>query len=257
MLTSSNKFGSAWYDSHCHLDKLPQLNRCLKEAAVSSIRHFVLPSTEQPQWHTALQIQKNHPNIKIALGTHPWFVKSPSDEATQLTEAIGAYSPCAVGEIGLDFYKAKTQRPKKIDQIESFCLQLGIARNFDLPVIIHSVRAHQEVIQFIKKENIESGVIHAFSGSLELAKQFLDLGFYLGVGPLCLRSEKLLSVIEKLPLAQLILETDAPYVTANDYESNSLLALIDVAKKVSSVKQMDLDDLKQITTENSLRLFGA
>lgn len=240
-------------DAHCHLNALSQPALCQTEAAEQGICGFVVPSTEADSWADVLALSSS--NIAVALGTHPWFVKDADTEASLLRQAITPQM-AAVGEIGLDYATSKNQpRPERALQRDSFRQQLNIAVENQLPVIIHSVRAHADVLADLKAAHSRCGVIHSFIGSTEQAQAFVDQGFCLGVGPSALNSTKTSRALAEIPLASLMIETDAPFGRLNRSMNNPLLALLAVAKWVAEQKQLPLDLVRQQTSQNAQQLF--
>ncbi|MFT4674533.1 MAG: TatD DNase family protein [Reinekea sp.] len=253
MLTSKRHSDSGWIDSHCHLNELSNPAAQIKQAQQAQIDYFVIPGTAPQQWPEVIEWQSGH--CAIALGTHPWFVDPSKDQVGQLIAALQQCVVVAIGEIGLDFYPSQSQpRPDRGQQQQLFEAQLIIAKEHCLPVIVHSVKAHQQVIDTLRRLDIDAGVVHAFVGSAELAKQYIDLGFHLGVGPLILKSPKTRAALVQVPLSHLLLETDAPFSNSRS-ASNPLLELLSVAQCVAEIKQISLAQLQQATRGNSQRLF--
>ncbi len=254
MLTSElEQFQGGWFDSHCHLNEVDHLLSNLNEAEQNGIRNYLVPSTESSMWASVQKLKTVH--VQVALGTHPWFVKNASEEAMLLEHAIAVCRPSAIGEVGLDFYPAKTLRPSRELQLSSLELQLNVAQKSQLPVILHCVKAHQELIALLKHYKISAGVVHAFAGSYELAKQYLDLGIKLGVGPALLKSYKLQTTVQKCPMESLLLETDAPFMAIEKRATNPLLDLIAVGEKVAALKKLSDIEVRTTTRENAEGLF--
>ncbi len=243
--------GNGLFDSHCHLNDVANLEYCLANASAQGINHFVVPGTQSKQWQEVSALTSSH--VSIALGTHPWFVVDPVLEATELERTIKVNRLSAIGEIGLDYYVNESKpRPERDIQQASFDNQLAIASQAHLPVIIHSVKAHNDIIAILKRYPSVTGVIHAFNGSYELAQQYLNLGFSLGIGPILLRSKNTRVTVGKIPLESLLIETDAPYMSN---ANNPLLNLIDVANTIASVKKITLQEVGLQTTQNAQSLF--
>ena len=160
----------------------------------------------------------------------------------------------AIGEIGLDYYWDKDNKAK---QREVFCKQLEIAEKLKVPVVIHSRDSINETYEILKKYKV-SGVIHCFSGSLEMAKKFISLGFLLGIGGVVtFKNSKLFEVIEKLKLTNIVLETDSPYLTPepNRGKTNESSNIPYIAQKIAEIKNISLEKVAKITTENAIRVF--
>ena len=244
-----------WFDSHCHLNHLDALTSHLSVAAENGIRQFLIPSTEREQWPTVQRLATER--FHYALGTHPWFVTDAQAEATALENAIGKHLPHAIGEIGLDYYAAKSPRPAPELQRDSFERQLIIAKQHQLPVILHCVKAHQDVIVLLKRSRVTLGVVHAFNGSYPLAKQYLDLGFKLGIGPALLKSPKLQATVQQCGIQHLIVETDAPYLSSEPSAKSPLLALLAVGHCLAQQLSLEADDVRAHTAATARQLFNA
>tara|TARA_B110000091_G_scaffold149991_1_gene159640 strand:- start:119 stop:886 length:768 start_codon:yes stop_codon:yes gene_type:complete len=202
-------------DSHCHIDfccfdhdRNDVLNSC-KKLAVDTI---VIPGTEASQWQKQIDLCHLYPQLRFALGLHPYFLKSfESLHLVELSQLLNKYQDkvIAVGEIGLDTH---------IDvdwnlQLQVFEQQLLIAEERMLPVILHHRNSHNELIRTLKaKKFTQGGIVHAFSGSVEVAKTYIDLGFKIGVGGgiTYSRASKTRNTLAQLPINCLVLETDAP-----------------------------------------------
>lgn len=244
---------SGWFDSHCHLTHLTDYTSSWNEANRLGINSCFIPATESAEWHYILKLQSE--SIAVGVGTHPWYVKKPSDEANKLESALADHRINAVGEIGLDFYPSERKpRPEKTLQLESFQRQLSLAMQFKKPVVIHEVKAHQEVLKILKSSHCANGVIHAFSGSYEIAKAYVDQGFCLGIGPHVMRSNKLQAAVKQLPRDRILLETDAPYMAIQKGE-NPLIDLLSVARSVATLWGESEAVVQEQTTSNAASLF--
>ena len=202
-------------DSHCHIDfccfdhdRNDVLNSC-KKLAVDTI---VIPGTEASQWQKQIDLCHLYPQLRFALGLHPYFLKSfESLHLVELSQLLNKYQDkvLAVGEIGLDTHIDVDWKL----QLQVFEQQLLIAEERMLPVILHHRNSHNELIRTLKaKKFTQGGIVHAFSGSVEVAKTYIDLGFKIGVGGgiTYSRASKTRNTLAQLPINCLVLETDAP-----------------------------------------------
>ncbi|MEH6649298.1 MAG: TatD family hydrolase [Motiliproteus sp.] len=212
-------------DSHCHLDFEqfdPIREQVLLESYRVGVRDIVVPGVEAQYWDRLCQLcfsqqQHDHPRLWASLGLHPCFIEKhqPGDLARleKLLRARGSGSLCrvvAVGEIGLDFWLPDSDRST---QLALFSEQLVLAKKFDLPVLLHARKSHDQVLQQLRGTPLgRGGIVHAFSGSLQQAEQYIALGFKLGVGGAVTypRATKLRSTIKLLGEEHWVLETDAP-----------------------------------------------
>jgi TatD DNase family protein len=202
-------------DSHCHLDfscfdhdRAQILNNCRKLA----IKTIIIPGTEVVQWQKQIELCHLYPQLRFALGLHPYFLNNfESLHLVELSRLLNQYqdSVVAVGEIGLDSHIDVDWKL----QLQVFEQQLLIAEEHMLPVILHHRNSHNELIRTLKVNKFtQGGIVHAFSGSVQEAKTYIDLGFKIGIGggityP---RSSKTRKTIAQLPISCLVLETDAP-----------------------------------------------
>jgi len=202
-------------DSHCHIDfccfdhdRNDVLNSC-KKLAVDTI---VIPGTEASQWQKQIDLCHLYPQLRFALGLHPYFLKSfESLHLVELSQLLNQFQDkvLAVGEIGLDTHIDVDWKL----QLQVFEQQLLIAEERMLPVILHHRNSHNELIRTLKaKKFTQGGIVHAFSGSVEVAKTYIDLGFKIGVGGgiTYSRASKTRNTLAQLPINCLVLETDAP-----------------------------------------------
>jgi len=213
-------------DSHCHLDNKvfqEQLPSLLTQCAKLAINRMIIPAISPDNFDKVLDLTKHYHNkpIKLypCLGIHPWFLAGLNDShleqlSTKVTQEKN--NIIAIGEIGIDGANIKRHdEPEKerLKQQHFFDFQLNLAKQHKLPVIIHHRQSHQYIVPLLKKYKLaQAGVIHGFTGSYQQAKDYLDLGFKLGIGSTITysRAKKTINAIKRLPLESLVLETDAP-----------------------------------------------
>jgi len=160
----------------------------------------------------------------------------------------------AIGEIGLDYYWHKDNKEKQRDV---FHKQLKLAEKYNLPVVIHSRDSIGEVYEILKEYSL-CGVIHCFSGSKEMADNFVKLGYMIGIGGvLTFKNSKLYQVVESLPLESILLETDSPYLSPEPFRGkvNESRNIPIIAEKVAEIKGLSLETVEKITTDNAIRMF--
>ncbi|WP_162902444.1 TatD family hydrolase [Facilibium subflavum] len=198
-------------DTHCHLDfdifdqtRLSLLQDCQN----NDITHFINPATSFDRWQKVIEITQKHSNITPALGLHPVFIEQhDKNHLDLLADWLDTHSIKIVGEIGLD--KRIADFPK---QQSFFQAQLELAEQYKKPVIIHSVKSHNEIIQILKSIKFtQGGIIHAFNGNINTAKSYAHLGFKLGIGTLLhYPHSKIAKDISQFHIDWLVLESDAP-----------------------------------------------
>ena len=243
-------------DTHCHLD-FPVFDDdrdvILKNCQDNNIDAIVVPGVNHKNWQRVISLSRQYEIIHPALGLHPCFLhEHQADDLDKLAQLCDTESLVAIGEIGLDFYDNKRHKKpvdepdREIDrnlvrdqQRHYFSEQLQIARQYQLPVLIHARKSHDEVIQYLKAAQLQPGIIHAFSGSYEQAREYLKLGFKLGFGGAYTypKASKLRSLLLRLPLDAWVLETDAPDMSPVDHhgERNSPLYLTEIAQEFISL----------------------
>ncbi|MBO9490175.1 TatD family hydrolase [Endozoicomonas sp. G2_1] len=261
-------------DSHCHLDfaefdqnRTQLLNQCYQQ----NIRRIVIPSIAPSNWQQVLALatpdnqenkQPSSPTLFPCLGIHPWFLNDLSESVLeQLNQLISQHKNeiIAVGEAGIDGAIAKQQGNLTKQQV-FFEYQLMLAKQHDLPIVVHHRQSHQWLAPALKIAHLaRGGVIHAFSGSYQQAKQYLDLGFKLGIGGTISyeRAQKTIKTVKKLPLDCLVLETDAPSMPLAGYQgqANSPIRLIDVFSHLCQTKQLPSEMVAEQLEHNIDQLF--
>ena len=187
-----------------------------------------------------------------AVGIHQEY--TDNYDLNDLEELIKNNKVYAIGEIGLDYHY---NNENKDEQKELFNKQLDLAEKYNLPVIIHIREAMQETFDMLKKRKLK-GVIHCYSGSIEMAREFIKLGYKLGIGGvLTFKNSRLFEVIEKLDLKDILLETDSPYLSPEPFRGrkNNPSNVYYVAKKIAEIKNIKVDEVIEKTTSNCKELF--
>ena len=262
-------------DAHCHLDFEvfdKDRSEVLNRAEKSNISDIIIPGTQKPFWNRIKTLCAEHENQQQSLhqklrlhacyGLHPYWTDSHElQDIKALEEYIGENKPVALGECGLDF------RPQHIDksrsdkktQTQFFEAQLEIANNQQLPVVIHSVSATEAVIQSIKKFTNLTGMIHSYSGSIEQAKQLIDLNMLISVGGSVTyhRAKKIRLAVCELPLTSLLVETDAPDQSdqSHQHKRNEPAYLVNTIKEIAYLRNETEQAIAQQTTINTRNLF--
>ena len=250
-------------DTHAHLndekfrDDLPEAIERAKAAGVCRILNLgdTMGSSEQ-----VVRLAKEYDGLFAGIGIHP-------EEAYEMTtaddERIAAWARepgvVAIGEIGLDYYWEKNPDKRRLQQ-KIFIRQLDLARQLHLPVCVHDREAHGDTISILKKEGKGiPGVLHCFSGSLEIAQEALKLGWYIGVdGPLTFKNAaKLPEIVQKLPLERILIETDSPYMAPVPMRGkrNEPAYVRHVAEKLAELRGESLEMVASVTTKNAEALY--
>lgn len=199
---------------------------------------------------------ESYPTLLPAIGCHPHYANEFTErDLVKIEEALKRYKIYAIGEIGLDFYRNYSQRE---NQLKVFRALVALAKKYNLPMSIHSRKAHQETIDILKETGYFKGVFHCFSGDWGIAKTLLNLGFYLGFsGSLTYGGDKLADVVRKMPGDRILIETDAPYLTPVPWreKTNEPSYLAYIVQRIAEIRGESEDAVAVITTENSKRLF--
>lgn len=200
-------------DTHCHLDAAEfATDRAATYAAAraAGVGCIIVPAVSAANFAEVRAVARAFPACRPAYGIHPLYVDEAStDDLGVLREWLERERPLAVGEIGLDFY---VDRGNSVRQTEFFVAQLELAREFDLPVLLHVRRAIDEVLKQLRRVRVRGGIAHAFNGSRQQAEMFIELGFKLGFGGAMTHagSSRIRALAAELPAEALVLETDAP-----------------------------------------------
>lgn len=249
------------FDSHCHLDVeefAADREAVIERARAQGVSGQLLPAIDFASWPLIAELCRRHRDLHAAFGLHPMYLDRHLDAHLDALPAwIERERPCAVGEFGLEFFVDGLDPTR---QRELFQRQLRIAREADLPVVLHARRAVEEVIHSLRAIGGLRGVVHSYSGSEEQARQLFDLGFCIGLGgPLTYeRAQKLRRVVRAMPLENLLLETDAPDQPDADWrgQRNEPARLRRVAEQVAELRGLELAEVARITSANARRLFG-
>lgn len=247
-------------DTHCHLDfkVLAQQTDLLAQCQALGVKRMVVPGVRAAGWSGLLSMQE--PNVAVALGLHPLFLAHHQEQdLTLLAQLLQTYpNVCAVGEIGLDLWHKDADLTR---QSHFFEAQLHLAQTFDKPVLLHVRKAYDVVLKQLRRMKLaKAGIVHAFSGSLQQAEQYLGLGYKLGIGGAVTypRAQKLRRLLTQLPHDSWVLETDAPDmapVFATD-KLNSPLYLPQIAQIQADIIGLEMDEWIAQTTITSQKLLG-
>lgn len=246
------------FDSHCHLDDpqlFPYLERLLPEAEAAGVTGFLVPGVAPQGWDRIRTLAAAYPQVYPAYGVHPMHAEllTPQAVSDLCQLATGA---SAIGEIGLDYL---IPSPSRQVQQQAFRVQLRIAAEARLPVLLHCRRAFEDLLAILREEGICGGVMHAFSGSVDSARSCLRLGLHISLAGSVTyaNARRPLAVAAGIPLERLLLETDAPDLAPEPHKGSVNLPsyLLETATRVARIKGLPLDELAHATTGNAARLF--
>jgi TatD DNase family protein len=248
-------------DSHCHLDASEfDIDRLavIDRARAAGVGAQVIPAVDAAGWPKLRDLCHQHTDLFPAYGLHPMFLAEHRPAHVQeLRHWLEREGAVAVGECGLDYF---VEGPDQFTQQTYFDQQLLLAREFDLPVIVHARRAVDAVIASFRRVGGLRGVVHSFSGSEEQAQQLWKLGFLIGLGgPVTYdRAQRLRRLVSQMPLEYLLLETDAPDQPDAQIRGhrNEPARLADICSTIATLRDMDISELAATTTANAQRLFA-
>ncbi len=244
-------------DTHCHIYKeyYENIDEILKNAKENKINRMINNGCDKKSNSEVLELIGKYENMYGALGIHPENVEEYIQEDIKLIEKqLNHKKVIAIGEIGLDYHYTKENKEKQKKLLEE---QLSLAEKYHLPVIIHSREATEDTINILKNYKTK-GVIHSFSGSLETAKIYIKMGYLLGInGVITFKNSKLKDVIREIPLENIVLETDSPYLTPEPFRGkrNEPARILEIAKFISELKEISIEELARITNDNIKRIF--
>ena len=245
-------------DTHCHLYKeyYSDLDSIIKLSKENMVMYYINNGCDAKSNIEVLESIKKYDNVYGALGIHPEYVSNYTlDDIKFIKDNLSNKKIVAIGEIGLDYYYSKENKSEQIKLLE---IQLKLAEKYNMPVIIHSREATEDTINTLKKYKVR-GVIHSFSGSLETAKIYIKMGYLLGInGVVTFKNCNLKDTLKEIPIDNIVLETDSPYLTPVPYrgKQNNPSHILDIAKFIGEIYGINVDEVMRITTENVKKLYN-
>lgn len=250
-------------DTHAHLNAEQYENdveEVMARAKENGVEKIVVVGFDQPTIQRAIELAEAHDFIYACVGWHPVDAIDMTNEDLAWIEELAAHPKVvALGEMGLDYHWDKS--PRDI-QKEVFRKQIRLAKKVKLPIVIHNRDATADIVEILKEENASEvgGIMHCFSGSVEIAKQCVDMNFYISLGgPVTFKNAvKPKEVAAELPLERLLVETDCPYLTPHPHRGkrNEPGYVRLVAEEIARIKGIPFEEVAKATTENAMRLFG-
>ena len=249
-------------DSHCHFDFTvfnDDRESLWRQCKQHGITQLLMPGIHEQQWHRVAQISDQLDGLYFSVGLHPWWLDKQTKHSKSVLDRLAQYLEhprcVGIGECGLDALKS----PPLTQQIHALRQQLEVACDTQQPVILHCVKAHNELLQLLNIFPNIQGVIHGFSGSTELAQTYWSKGLCMGIGGTITyeRAQKTIRAIQSLPDDALLLETDAPDMplAGKQGQRNSPLALLTIVKTLAELRGQSTDELTQATAKNFARVF--
>ncbi|MFZ6755834.1 TatD family hydrolase [Undibacterium sp. Ji50W] len=261
-----------WIDTHCHLDAAEFGGTSLQvaeQAARAGVTGIVVPAVHKNNFETVIQLGQQRSDCFYALGIHPMYVPTSKEEdlllLRQKVDSLMAGEDAdqklvAIGEIGLDYFvPALTESPLREKQEYFYVEQLKIARDFDLPVLLHVRRSQDIILKHLRRIKVRGGIAHAFNGSQQQAEAFIALGIKLGFGGAMTftRALQIRRLASELPLESIVLETDAPDIPPHwlNAGANSPSQLPQIGSVLAELRQMDKAQLAAATSANALDIL--
>lgn len=244
-------------DTHCHIynSEMENAEEIISKASENDIC-VILNGTDLSSNKEILELAAKHENAYAALGYFYSFADKITDEDIRLLDSqLKNDKVIAVGEIGIDYYHTKDNKDA---QKELFERMLDLAEKHDLPVIVHSRKSTQDTFDILKRHDVV-GSLHCYQGSAEMAKEFIKLGFYIGIGGPVTYSgnKKIRRVIKEIDINHMLVETDSPYLTPKEKmgEENTSLNIKYIIGKIAEELEMPKEEVQNITSKNAKRLF--
>lgn len=249
------------FDSHAHYDDkrfAEDYHEVILNAFDSGVKYILNAGSDIATSKKSIMLAEKFDFVYAAVGVHPHEVEKLSEtDFDELKKMYSHKKVVAVGEIGLDYYYDHSPRESQRHWFER---QIELGKELNLPLIIHNRDSHEDMMNIIRKHAPFNGVLHCFTGSWEMAKELLSLGLYLSFGgPITFKNaSKAIGIIEKMPEDRILIETDCPYLTPEPFRGkrNDSGYVHLVAKKISEIRGISIEEAAKRTTMNTKKLFG-
>ncbi|MDQ5946634.1 MAG: TatD DNase family protein [Pseudomonadota bacterium] len=249
-----------WIDTHCHLDAAEfsvDRDAVASAALAAGVTKIVVPAVEVANFPAVKECGQRYPGCLPAYGIHPMYTPQAADaDIDVLRDWLQRERPVAVGEIGLDYFVADLDPAR---QLHFFVEQLKLAREFNLPVLLHVRRAIDPILHELRRIGVPGGIAHAFNGSRQQAEMFIALGFKLGFGGAMTwpRASRLRELAATLPLESIVLETDAPDIPPDfvGHGRNEPAFLPRIAQTLADLRRQTLGEIAQNTSQNATNIL--
>ena len=248
-------------DTHLHLTDIANeddnIANIIKRAVDNDVKYLVVGGAEREDNYFNINLSSKFDNVFVSIGYHPCMASSVTDADYKFLEENLDKDVdnkiVAIGEIGLDYYRGSDN---KKEQIDLFRKQLDLAKKYNLPVVIHTRDAFFDTYNILKEYDLH-GIIHCFSGSLEVAQKYIKLGYYLGIGGvITFKNSNLKNTIKQVGLDKIVFETDSPYLSPLRGEKNEPCNVKIICEYISSLFDIPYEDVAKITTNNAINILN-
>jgi len=246
-------------DTHCHIyyDKYQNdISDVINRANDKNIKHIICVGVDLKSSEKSIILSDQYESVFATVGYHPHESKSAVDNYLyKMLELLKHPKAVAIGEIGLDYYYKHSD---KKTQIKVFREQLELAKDLDMPVIIHNRESDKDLYDNLKNSKINNGVIHCYSSDVKYANKIFDLGLLVSFTGILTFSKSLQAVVKEIPLEKMMIETDSPYLTPIPFRGkrNEPHMVSFVAEKIAEIKNISIDEVANVTTETAKNFFG-
>ena len=247
------------FDTHAHYDDKAfdgDREELLEKLFSESVAYIVNQGTDLKLSKYSISLAERYENMYCAVGIHPENITENSlAELEEIERLAGHPKAVAIGEIGLDYYWDIPKEPQKV----IFEKQLILANKLNMPVNIHDREAHGDVLEYLRKYK-PKGILHSFSGSVEMARKIVKLGMYIGIGGVVTfkNARKSVEVVKDIPLERVVLETDCPYLSPVPFRGkrNNSGMIIYTAEKIAEIKNISVEEVLKETCENAKKVYN-
>lgn len=246
-------------DTHVHLndDHFEHIiDETIKRAHENGINKMIIVGYDKKTSLKAVKIAHEYDNIYASVGLHPSEVSKDNSDLDWLIELLNDDKVIAIGEIGLDYHWDTSNKDL---QKKYFIMQINIANEYKMPIIIHNRDACKDTLEIVKKYANIKGIMHCFSGSIEIAHKYMKLGFLLGIGGVVtFKNSNLREVVKEIPLDYMVSETDSPYLAPTPYRGkpNEPKNIRLIIEEISHIKNVTIEEIEKRMEENVYQLFG-
>ena len=255
-MKKTNKIGLI--DTHCHIfyDKYKNdISEVVARAKTEKVNKIICVGIDIETSKKSIKLSEKYESIFATVGFHPHEAKNATNRYLDtIRSLVKTPKVVAVGEIGLDYYYKHTDKKQ---QIKVFREQLELAKDLNLPVVIHNRDSDNDLYDNIKNSKVNKGVIHCFSSNVNFANKLFELGLIISFTGIITFSKELQDVVKEIPLSKIMIETDSPYLTPVPFRGkrNEPYMVAEIAKKIAEIKNISFDEVVNATTNNAKQLF--